>query len=53
MKKRTVVSDTKIYVINYLDKPSAVEDKIPDQLLDKFSNVDEFSLRLWHKEMGG
>lgn len=49
------MSDIKIDVINYLDKHAIVENrKISpfnlQQLTEEFSGVDEFSLRLWHKE---
>lgn len=49
------MSDTEIDVINYLDKHAIVENKTISpfnlqQLMQEFPDVDEFSLRLWHKE---
>jgi hypothetical protein len=48
------VSD-KIDIINYLDKHAVVENRKVSpfnlqQLMEEFPDVDEFSLRLWHKE---
>lgn len=50
-----MVSNTEIDVRNYLDKHSIVENgKISpfnfQQLMKEFPDVDEFSLRLWHKK---
>ena len=50
-----MVSHTELDVINFLDRHSIVENKktVPFNiklLMDEFPDVDEFSLRLWHKE---
>jgi len=49
------VSDIKIDVINYLDEHAIVENRTISpfnlqQLMENFPDVDEFPLRLWHKE---